>query len=158
VVEAEELERVYRDRYGAFLRVAVAIVRDEQLGEEAVHDAFVRALRHRRGFRGRGSLEGWLFRIVVNESRRRQAAERRPSPALAPSDPASTNGDDESGALAALVAALPERQRLVLFLRHYADLDYESIAAALGVKPGTVAASLHAAHSALRRELLEVER
>jgi RNA polymerase sigma factor (sigma-70 family) len=95
---------------------------------------------------------------VVNESRRRQAAERRPSPALAPRDPTSTNGHVESGALAALVAALPERQRLVLFLRHYADLDYESIATALGVKPGTVAASLHAAHSALRRELLEVER
>jgi RNA polymerase sigma factor (sigma-70 family) len=158
VVEANEIERVYRDRYGAFLRVAVAIVRDEQLGEEAVHDAFVRALRHRRGFRGRGSLEGWLFRIVVNESRRRQAAERHPSPAPSASDAAPTNGHLESGALQALVAALPERQRLVLFLRYYADLDYETIAAALGVKPGTVAASLHSAHSALRRELLEVER
>ena len=56
MVEANEIERVYRDRYGAFLRVAIAIVRDEQLGEESVHDAFVRALRHRRGFRGRGSL------------------------------------------------------------------------------------------------------
>jgi len=158
VVEANEIERVYRDRYGAFLRVAIAIVRDEQLGEEAVHDAFVRALRHRRGFRGRGSLEGWLFRIVVNESRRRQAAERRPIPAPPVSDAASTNGHLESGALPALVAALPERQRLVLFLRYYADLDYETIAAALRVKPGTVAASLHAAHSALRRELVEVER
>lgn len=158
MVEVNEIERVYRQRYGAFLRVAVAILRDERLGEEAIHDAFVRALRHRRGFRGRGSLEGWLFRIVVNESRRRQAAERRPSPALAARDPASTNGHGEGGALAALVAALPERQRLALFLRYYADLDYESIAAALGVKPGTVAASLHAAHAALRRELLEVER
>lgn len=156
MVEANEIERVYRDRYGVFLRVAVAILRDEQFGEEAVHDAFVRALRHRRGFRGRGSLEGWLFRIVINESRRRQAAERHPSAALPPSDAASTNGHLESGALAALVAALPERQRLVLFLRYYADLDYESIAAAVGVKPGTVAASLHAARSALRRELLEV--
>jgi RNA polymerase sigma-70 factor (ECF subfamily) len=158
VVEANEIERAYRERYGAFLRVAVAILRDEQLGEEAVHDAFVRALRHRRGFRGRGSLEGWLFRIVVNESRRRQAAERRPSPALAPRDASSTNGHLESGAVAALVAVLPERQRLVLFLRYYADLDYETIAAALGVKPGTVAASLHAARSALRRELQEAER
>lgn len=158
MVEANEIERIYRERYGAFLRVAVAILRDEQLGEEAVHDAFVRALRHRRGFRGRGSLEGWLFKIVVNESRRRQAAERRPSPPLASSDAASTNGHFETGALAARVAALPERQRLVLFLRYYADLDYESIAAALGVKPGTVAASLHAAHAALRRVLMEVER
>src|SRR3954453_10527924 len=121
----EEIERIYRERYGAFLRVAVAIVRDEQLGEEAVHDAFVRALRHRRGFRGRGSLEGWLFRIVVNESRRKQVSEQRPSAAVAASDVSPTNGHFEGGALATLVTALPERQRLVLFLRYYADLDYE---------------------------------
>jgi RNA polymerase sigma factor (sigma-70 family) len=161
VVEAGEIERIYRGRYSAFLRVAVAIVRDEQLGEEAVHDAFVRALRHRRGFSGRGSVEGWLFRIVVNEARRRHAAERRPAPSqlsIVHEQAASANGHRKHGALEALVAALPERQRLVLFLRYYADLDYEAIAVALGVKPGTVAATLHAAHSALRRDLLEVER
>ena len=161
MVEEGEIERIYRDRYSAFLRVAVAILRDEQLGEEAVHDAFVRALRHRRGFSGRGSVEGWLFRIVVNEARRRQAAERRPAPSLlnlADEEAASANGHRKHGALEALVAALPERQRLALFLRYYADLDYEAIAVALGVKPGTVAATLHAARSALRRDLLEVER
>jgi RNA polymerase sigma factor (sigma-70 family) len=99
-----------------------------------------------------------LFRIVVNEARRRQAAERRPAPTAPDLACASPNGHRDSGALETLVAALPERQRLVLFLRYYADLDYESIAAALGVKPGTVAATLHAAHLALRRELQEVER
>jgi RNA polymerase sigma-70 factor (ECF subfamily) len=154
VVREGDIERVYRERYGAFLRVAVAITRDEQSGEEAVHDAFVRALRHRRGFRGKGSLEGWLFRIVVNEARRKTASERRPPPLV---EAPSTNGHHEAGRLDALVAALPERQRLVLFLRHYADLDYQAIADALDVKPGTVAATLHAAHSALRRELQEVE-
>src|SRR2546423_13565265 len=71
-----EIEAVYRHRYGKFLRVAVAILRDEQLAEEAVHDAFVRALRHRRGFDERGSLEAWLWRIVVNEARRRRSIER----------------------------------------------------------------------------------
>jgi RNA polymerase sigma-70 factor (ECF subfamily) len=153
-VDDGELERIYRDRYGAFLRVAVAIVRDERLGEEAVHDAFVRALRHRRSFRGSGSREGWIFRIVVNEARRKLGTEL-PAPAVA--EHAATNGHRETGALEALVAALPERQRRALFLRYYADLDYQAIADALGVKPGTVAATLNAAHSALRRDLLEVE-
>jgi len=49
-----------------------------------------------------------------------------------------------------LVAALPERQRLMVFLRYYADLDYRAIATALGVKTGTVSATLNAAHAALR--------
>jgi RNA polymerase sigma-70 factor (ECF subfamily) len=158
-----EIERVYRRRYGKFLRVAVAILKDEQLAEEAVHEAFVRALRHRDRFGERGAFEGWLWRIVVNEARRRRSLEQRaplsPLTIGASSAPAATtNGHREGGALEAIVAALPERQRLVLFLRHYADLDYEAIATALDVQPGTVAATLHAAHAALRRQLLEVER
>lgn len=159
---AAEIEHIYRARYGSFLRVAVAILRDERLAEEAVHEGFVRALRHRRGFGGRGTLEAWLWRIIVNEARRRAATERRllavPPSALAERAATEPNGDGGEGALHALVAALPERQRLALFLRYYADLDYEAIAEALGVKPGTVAATLHAARAALRRELLEVER
>jgi RNA polymerase sigma factor (sigma-70 family) len=158
---AAQIEEVYRRRYGKFLRVAVAILRDEQLGEEAVNDAFVRALRHRRGYVERGSLEAWLWRIVVNEARRRRSIEKRTIPSLRPmldNSPAATNGHHAGGAVEAIVAALPERQRLALFLRYYADLDYEAISTALGVKPGTVAATLHAAHAALRRQLLEVER
>jgi RNA polymerase sigma factor (sigma-70 family) len=52
--------------------------------------------------------------------------------------------------------ALPERQRLALFLRYYADLDYAAIAAALGISPGTVGALLHTARTSLRRTLEEV--
>ena len=54
------------------------------------------------------------------------------------------------------VAGLPERQRTILFLRHYADLDYERIASTLGIERGTVAATLHAAHAKLRDILQEV--
>ena len=157
-----EIERIYRARYAAFLRVSVGILRDEQLAEEAVHEGFVRALRHRRSFDARSSLDGWLWRIVVSEARRRRLTERQwrdLTPSTAGHEPAiATNGLRGHGQLEALMAALPERQRLALFLRYYADLDYEAIAQALGVKPGTVAATLHAAHAALRRELLEVER
>jgi len=51
------------------------------------------------------------------------------------------------------IAMLPERQRLVVFLRYYADLDYRGIAAALGVEVGTISATLSAAHTALRARL-----
>jgi RNA polymerase sigma factor (sigma-70 family) len=55
----------------------------------------------------------------------------------------------------AWLAVLPERERLVVFLRYFADLDYRAIATALDVKVGTVSATLHAAHAALRRSLEE---
>jgi RNA polymerase sigma factor (sigma-70 family) len=64
--------------------------------------------------------------------------------------------DDEEGSWPELkneVSELPERQRLVLFLRHYADLSYEQIGDVLGIERGTVAATLHTAHDRLRKRL-----
>jgi RNA polymerase sigma factor (sigma-70 family) len=58
----------------------------------------------------------------------------------------------------AVIAGLPERQRLVLFLRHYADLDYHTIAEVAGIERGTVAATLHAAHGKVRTAMTEVHR
>lgn len=150
----DRIEAVYRARYAVFVRVATAIVGDADLARDAVHDGFVRAVRHRRRFRG-DSLEGWIWRIVVHASRRRRARELRVPPEARPPQPGAPvrNGD-----LRALVATLPERQRLALFLRYYADLDYVSIAEALGIRPGTVGAHLHAAHDTLRVRLEEAER
>jgi RNA polymerase sigma factor (sigma-70 family) len=150
----DQIETVYRTRYAVFIRVATAIVGDADQARDAVHDGFVRAVLHRRRFRGE-SLEGWIWRIVVNAARRRRAHERRPllEAAATQSGESTQNGD-----LRALLATLPERQRHALFLRYYADLDYRSIAEALGVKPGTVAAHLHAAHDTLRSQLVEDDR
>ncbi len=72
-------------------------------------------------------------------------------------DPSANGHADESG-VRAWVAALPERQRLAVYLRYYADLDYRSIAQVLGVEVGTVSATLSSAHQALRRSMKEVER
>ena len=41
----------------------------------------------------------------------------------------------------------------MLFLRYYADLDYRQIAQALGIREGTVGATLNHAHAAIRRAL-----
>ncbi|MFN2469754.1 MAG: RNA polymerase sigma factor [Gaiellaceae bacterium] len=154
-VSLAELEAVYRSGYTRFVRVASAITRDEQAARDAVHDGFVRAVRHRDRWDGRGPLAGWIWRIVVNAAVRTAAERPLPADIVAVE---TTNGHEPDDGVRALVAALPERQRLVLFLRYYADLDYEAIAAALDIRPGTVAATLNAAHAALRRQLQEVPR
>jgi RNA polymerase sigma-70 factor (ECF subfamily) len=151
-----EIEAIYRERYSTFLRVAVGVTGEEQSAADAVHDAFVRAVRYRRRFRGESSLEGWLWRIVVNEARRR--CERTPTTAELPVLPAAAESNGSHDDVRALLTALPERQRTVLFLRYFADLDYQAIAGVLEIAPGTVAATLHAAHAALRKQLEEVPR
>jgi RNA polymerase sigma factor (sigma-70 family) len=153
---AAAIEAIYRERFHEFVRVAEAICRDADTARDAVQDGFAGALRSRQGFRGESGVETWLWSCVVNAARnaRRRAtgldvrdelAERRPS-----GEPTAARAG-----LPEAIAALPERQRLVLFLRYYADLEYAAIAETLGIGLGTVGATLNHAHAALRRRLEE---
>jgi DNA-directed RNA polymerase specialized sigma24 family protein len=144
----EELEDFYRSNLAELRRVATAIAGDRELGCDAVQEAFARAVRKRRSFRGTGTLEAWIWRIVVNAAR--DARRRRPERAR-PAEP-STNGH----APVIPLDLLTERQREIVFLHYYADLDYAAIAEALEISPGTVGATLNAARRTLRAALEEV--
>ena len=157
----DDLETAYREHLPQFRRVAAAIVGDEERGRDAVQDAFGRAIRRRRTFRGSGPLEAWVWRLIVNaardQARRPLARSLDDLPGELP-EAAGNGASPHADELRVAIALLPERQRLVLFLRYYADLDYAAIAAALEIAPGAVAATLHAAHAALRRTFQEVPR
>ena len=144
----DELEALYRAKLPEFRRVAAGIAGDRELGRDAVQEAFASAVRRRRDFRGSGSLEAWVWRIVVNAAR--DACRRQVAPP--PHEPA-TNGHRPVLPL----DLLTERQREIVFLHYYADLDYAAIAAALGISAGTVGATLNAARRTLRQALGEVQ-
>jgi DNA-directed RNA polymerase specialized sigma24 family protein len=146
----DDLEALYRAKLPEFRRVAAAIAGDRELGRDAVQDAFARAVRKRRSFRAKGTLEAWVWRIVVNAAR---DARRRRLPPVAPAGP-SVNGHGPTLPL----DLLTERQREVVFLHYFADLDYGAIAEALAISPGTVGATLTAARRTLRAGLEEARR
>ena len=145
----DELETLYRAKLPEFRRVAAAIAGDRELGRDAVQEAFASAVRRRRDYRGSGTLEAWIWRIVVNAAR--DARRRRPA-ASASEEPA-TNGH----APLLPLDLLTERQREIVFLHYYADLDYAAIADALAISSGTVGATLNAARRTLRQALEEVQ-
>jgi RNA polymerase sigma factor (sigma-70 family) len=150
-----ELESLYRERYRHFLRVAALITGDVDRAHDAVQEGFAAAVRSRRSYRGDGPLEAWVWRTVVNAAKRQPRVEFDACDA----EPVSQNGDVAADrTVRTWVAALPERQRLIVYLRYYADLDYRSIATALGVEVGTVSAALNAAHANLRKSMEEVRR
>ena len=147
----DDLEALYRSRFDVFARVAASVTGDSERARDAVQEAFATAVRKRRSFRGDGPLEAWVWRIVLNAAR---SDLRRSIPRLDYDEPVAPNGRPEQDAdLGAVLARLPERQRTAVFLRYYADLDYGTIAEALGISTGTVAATLNAAHAALRSRL-----
>jgi DNA-directed RNA polymerase specialized sigma24 family protein len=62
------LEALYDLELDAFVRTAAAITGERESGRDAVNDAFAGAIRHRRQFRGEGTLEAWVWRVVVREA------------------------------------------------------------------------------------------
>jgi RNA polymerase sigma-70 factor, ECF subfamily len=143
----DELETLYRARLPEFRRVAAAIAGDRELGRDAVQEAFATAVRKRRSYRGDGTVEAWVWRIVVNAARDARRRRREPPPEVA-----AANGHVPSVAL----ESLTERQREIVFLHYYADFDYAAIADALAISPGTVGATLTAARRTLRDAIEEV--
>jgi len=148
---------VYLSRFNEFCSVANAILHDRERAKDAVQDAFVSALSRRSQWRGEGSLDAWLWRAVLNAARdRRRKHEAIPvsdTVAAARVEPSATFDGSAAGAFADALAGLTERQRLVLFLRYYGDLGNRQIAETLGVKPGTVAATIHQAQEHLRKRI-----
>ena len=106
----DELEALYRGRLTEFTRAATAIAGDPDAGRDAVQDAFAKALRARRRFRG-GSLEAWVWKVVVNAARDRRRRQRRTVAAHMPVEA-------RANELGLPLELLSERQREVLFL-HY---------------------------------------
>jgi RNA polymerase sigma-70 factor (ECF subfamily) len=149
------LERLYRERYRVLCRLACAVTGDLERAHEAVQEGFTRAWRARDGFRGDGSLEGWVWRIVL-----RCALDARGDAVDTPVDAATAVAlpfPERDPLLAAAVAALSPQRRLVVFLRYYADLETPRIAEVLGIARGTVAATLSQAQAELRAALTQTE-
>jgi len=135
------------------------------LAEDLTQEAFLRAWRGRRSFRGETSMRGWLCAIAANVVRDHARRERRrPAEVATPEwfDVPDLSGDASSGLaehegldrLRTALAALPANQREMVLLRERDGLTYAEIAAALGCPVGTVMSGL----SRARARLLEAVR
>jgi RNA polymerase sigma-70 factor, ECF subfamily len=115
---------------------------------------------------GPARLSTWILSIATRVAlyRRRTALRERPAvdPDLERSDGgAAARGIERRTMVTALVGALaalsPEHRSIVL-LREFHGLEYDEIAGALGLEPGTVRSRLHRARESLRQALEGRER
>ena len=138
---AEALEQLYRDQYRNYRDIMAGVVGSHDLAREVVQEAFARALHQQRKFRGDGSLEAWVWRIVVNVALKTRRSLRREW-SLDEEYEAAAHETAPDRDVRAAVRALPPRRRLVVFLRYFADLSYAEIAEIAGISEGTVASTL----------------
>jgi RNA polymerase sigma-70 factor (ECF subfamily) len=143
-----EIERLYRDRYVRFRNGVAPVAGGYEAARDAVQEGFARALRSTHQYSGRGSLEGWVWRIVLRTALEQRRTSEREEFSLDEVEFALVEPERDLR-LAHAVRALPPRRRLIVFLRYFADLPYQTIADALEIDVGMVAATLAQARQEL---------
>jgi len=152
----DSLARMVGDRC---LAIAVRILREIDLAEDAVQAAMITAWTELRALRDPSRFEPWLHRILTNacyaEARRR----KRWSEGLRILPVVDTYGRDEyltvddRDLLERAFRRLTTEQRAVLVFHHYIGLSISDVAARTGLPLGTAKSRLHHATRALRASI-----
>lgn len=149
----DALGRLADEHTEAIYRVAVSIVRDAALAEDAVQETLIKAWSNLDRFRGESSERTWVLRIAHNTCismlRKRRADVQPPGDVSDAIDRTSVvltaaRPEDEVAdrafrdAFEAALFELDDLTRSILVLRELEQLGYEEIAAALDVPLPTV--------------------
>jgi len=150
----------YREVKDDCLLAVVVSTGERDRAQDLVAEAFARAWASWPSVSRHPAPAAWVVRTALNAGvsrwRRRRREVAVPDLALIADRPAAGEAADgcvDPGIMAALLR-LPERQRQVVALRLFLDLDTERTARVLGIAPGTVQAHLGRAMASLRGELI----
>lgn len=148
----------FRTSWDPCLRAVAATTGDLPLAEEQLAEAFARAWASWRRVGRHPAPRAWVVHTALNAGAswwRRRGRELPWDGRDVESPGRSAAGLD--GALLTALRRLPARQREVVVLRVFLDLDVETTAAHLGIAEGTVRAHLSRAVAALRAELTHAD-
>jgi RNA polymerase sigma-70 factor (ECF subfamily) len=159
----EQALGVLYDRYGKLAYgLALRILRDPALAEDAVQEAFLTVWRRAATYDPtRGKAASWILTLVhrraVDIVRREQRFNVQTTELAAAARPAPVESVDEQVALRSEVHAalrtLSSAEREVLHLAYWRGLTQPQIATALGIPLGTVKSRTFAAFEKLRDAL-----
>lgn len=159
-------EKLVRATHADIYTLAYRLTGDEEDARDVVQDAYLRAFRSIKRFRGDAKFSTWMYRITANcasthlvkrsKGRHEELTDDEPVADQRPEvDP---EGMAEAGALRNRVtdalAELPPRLRAVVVLRDIYDLPHEAIASELGITEAAAKVRLHRARRKLRERLL----
>ena len=169
-----DAELLVRENIAWMLVLAERLLKDRELAEDAVQEAFISALKNMEKFEGRSSLKTWLHRITVNASltklrqiktRAEQSIEdylpefdryecriEKPWVYLTPLEDVLEN-DNLCTQVKSCIDDLPDSYRIVLLLRDIEGYDTAEVAEQLELSEANVKVRLHRARAALKKLL-----
>lgn len=155
----DRVQEVYATSYRRLVGQLTGVTGDPVEAEDAVMEAFARAVNSPRSFLAADNPEAWLRTVAVNVTRtrwRRSRFFRDVSRQLAPAESSYVDLPEDRLALLAALRQLPAAQREAIALHHLADLPVQEVADTLGAPVGTVKARLARGRAALAVLLTEL--
>jgi RNA polymerase sigma factor (sigma-70 family) len=158
-MQRPDFAEFYRETKDDCLLAVLVSVGDRDSAQDLVAEAFARAWASWPTVSRHPAPAAWVVRTALNAGvsrwRRRRREVAVPDLALVADRPGAgeASGSVDPRIMAALLR-LPARQRQVVALRLFLDLDTERTARVLGIAPGTVQAHLGRAMASLRDDLV----
>ncbi|MCA1692384.1 MAG: RNA polymerase sigma factor [Acidimicrobiales bacterium] len=158
-------EELVRATSADIYTLAYRLTGDEEDARDVVQDAYFRAFRSIKRFRGDARFSTWMYRITANcaathmakRSKSRHEELSNEEPIADPRPEVDPEVMAEAGALRHQVsdalAELPPKLRAVVVLRDIYDLPHEAIASELGITESAAKVRLHRARHKLRERL-----
>ncbi len=151
------LVRKYRHRV---MKLAMRYAPNRADAEDLVQETFMKAYGALPRFRGESAFYSWLHRIAINSAMTAMALRARQANSAAMNAPAQTLHeldtpenlalcDELCGAVDAAVDALPDEQRMAIWLREVQGLSYPQVGAAMSCPVGTVRSRIFRARNAI---------
>lgn len=144
-------------------QVCYRFVHNHEDASDLAQDAFVRAWKGLKTFKGQSALSTWLYRIAVNVCLNRVSAKTpltEPIESTGHFEDVRLEGaqhamirEERAAVVRKAIANLPEKQRATLILRAYHDMSHQQIADVLGSSVGSVKANFFHALANLKKLL-----
>ncbi|MFC5450041.1 RNA polymerase sigma factor [Paenibacillus aestuarii] len=164
-----EAYRVLIERHKSYIYTIIyRMVEHKETAEDLTQDVFMKLYRTIANFRGEAKFTTWLYRIATNlVTDYRRSQKRKPYTALLDKmkgwlrDTKAQPEEvvlqkDEQQRMQLLLAGLPDKYRLILYLYHYKQLSYQEMSAITGLPVKTLETRLYRGKAMLKEKWLEV--
>ena len=147
--------------------VCYRYARNREDAEDILQDAFIKIFRKMDQFKGDGSFEGWMRKIIVNTALKKYTVSRYSKEFSVEEikDPTDRDMNDVPAFnhltekdLLALINSLPDGYRVIFNLYVIEGYQHDEIAEMLGIQPGTSRSQLVKARQLLQKEIIKMQK
>ena len=157
-------EELYHTYEKILFQVCLKYCRSYEEAEDHLHDVFIEIFENIKNYRGKGSFEGWMKRIVINKAIDRYKKNRtyslKDEKIQTFSEDVDITGDDLPTSIEdviKLIRELPDQYRLVFNLYQLDGYSHKEIAQLLNISEGTSKSNLHRAKIKLKEKVMALK-